>query len=330
MKRLGVIGCGTWGANHARTLAGMGALAAVTDRSAEKAVALANSLGCAAVDIETMLADPAIDGVVLALTPGAHAPAAMLAMAAGKPFLVEKPMALTAAEAARIAADALAAGLVAMTGHVLLFHPAFEAMVGLARSGALGDIRHIQSQRMGFGRFLDETDVAMDLLPHDLSMIEALLGSLPASAEMTGRPLLSGGVDLCELHLTYPGGISAHCSISRLSPVRDRKMMVIGTRAIAVFDDLLDWPQKLAVTPLLEADGAPAMATTHYVEVARTQPLEAELRHFIDCIETGQTPRANLTTGAAIIDLLTRLQLSEQVQSRSTSPHPHSQTGTMT
>lgn len=319
MKRLGVIGCGTWGANHARTLSTMGALAAVTDRSADKAQALARTLGCVAMDIETMLADPAIDGIVLALTPGAHAPAAMLAAAAGKPFLVEKPMALTSIEAQRIAAAAKGAGLVAMTGHVLLFHPAFEAMLDLVRGGALGELRHIQSQRMGFGRFLDDTDVAMDLLPHDLSMIEALLDEAPLSAELTGRPVLTGAIDLCEMHLRYPSGVTAHCSISRLSPVRDRKMMVIGTRAVAVFDDLQDWPRKLAVTDLQEVEGVPAMGQTHHVEVAQVQPLEAELRHFIACIESGARPRANLESGAAIIDLLNRLQLTDTVRQRQIS-----------
>ena len=323
MKRLGVIGCGTWGGNHARTLASMGALAAVTDRSVERAGALASALGCEAVDIETMLADPAIDAVVLALTPGAHAPAAMLATAAGKPFLVEKPMALTAAEAHQVAAAAQAAGLVAMTGHILLFHPAFEALLDLVARGELGEIRHVQSQRLGFGRFLEGTDVAMDLLPHDLSMIGALLGTQPDSADIHGGPVLSGGTDLCDLHLTYPGGISAHCSISRLSPVRDRKMTVIGTRALAVFNETADAAFRLSLTPISQVDGTPVAGETRFLGVAPTQPLEAELRHFIDCLETGRTPRASLAAGAAIIDLLDRLRLTEQTRHRRHSPlHP--------
>lgn len=307
MKRVGVIGCGTWGSNHARTLSEIGALAAVADRSREAAQGLAARLGCRALEVDALLNDPGIDAVVIALSPGAQPDIARRAMAQGKAFLVEKPMALTGADARALAAEAEAAGIVAMTGHVLVFHPAFEALVAQVRAGAIGALRHVQSQRWGFGRFLPQTDVVFDLFPHDLSMIQALIGAAPERAELIAHRHLSDGADTAELVLAYPGAVTAHCSASRMSPLRERRIIATGTQGAIVFDDMRDWGQKLALTPISTDTGQPVLGETRLLDTAQTPPLEAELRHFLHCVETGQTPRASLSLGAEVIALLEAL-----------------------
>ncbi len=307
MKQVGVIGCGTWGSNHARTLSEIGALAGVSDLSRPAAERLATRLGTRAMEAEALLSDPGIDAVVIALSPGAQPEVARRAIAHGKPFLVEKPMALTGSEAHALAAEARAAGLVAMTGHVLIFHPAFEALVAQVREGAIGKLRHVQTQRWGFGRFLPQTDVAFDLFPHDLSMLRALIGNAPLHAELFAHRHLSDGADTAELVLAYPGAISAHCSASRISPLRERRIIVSGTHGSIVFDDMRDLGQKLALTPIATDSGQPVLGETRFLEVAQTSPLEAELRHFLSCVESGQTPRASLALGAEVITLLETL-----------------------
>jgi len=315
MKRLGVIGCGTWGANHARTLAEIGALKAVADRSSEAAETLAARLGCSALSVDALLDDPEIAGVVIALAPSAHPQVARKAMARGLPFLVEKPQALTAAEARALADEAKSTATPAMTGHVLTFHPAFEGLVHLLREGAIGSLRHIQTQRWGFGRFLPQTDVAFDLFPHDLSMVRALTGAPPDTAQMHAKAHLSDGFDTAELSLSFPGQVTAQCSTSRLSPLRERRILVTGTKGALVFDDMRDWPQKLALTPFDGPAEQPRMGETRFIDTPRTPPLEAELRHFLSCIETGAPMRADLGIGAEIITLIETL-------SHQTTPRP--------
>lgn len=323
MKRLGVIGCGTWGSNHARTLAQIGALKAVADISPQASEQLASRLGCAAQSVDALLEDPGIDGVIIALSPAAHPTIARRAMARRLPFLVEKPQALTGAEARALAQEAIATATPAMTGHVLTFHPAFEALTTLVREGAIGALRHIQTQRWGFGRFLPQTDVAFDLFPHDLSMVRTLTQTAPATATMAAKAHLTDGFDTAELSLVYPGGVTAQCSASRISPLRERRICVNGTEGALVFDDMRDWPQKLALTPIGGTADQPIMAETQFIETLRTPPLEAELRHFLMCLETGAPMRADLGIGAEIITLIETLSTQTRLtQGATEGPRP--------
>lgn len=129
--KIAVVGCGYWGSNHARTLSELGALYGVSDRHEDRAEALAARHGARPIGIDALLDDAAIDGLVLALPPQYHADLAVEALAAGKHVLVEKPLALSVADARRVVDAAERSGLVAMTGHVLRFHPAFEALEAL-------------------------------------------------------------------------------------------------------------------------------------------------------------------------------------------------------
>jgi len=306
--KIAVVGCGYWGTNHARTFAELGALYAVSDRHRDRTEALAGQHGVKAMEFEEILADPAVDGVVLALPPQYHAEQAIAALEAGKHVLVEKPIALSVADARRVVEAAQHTGLVAMTGHVLRFHPAFEALEAMIANGDLGAVRYIHSHRVGLGKFHAENDALWDIAPHDLSLILALTGEKPVNVRGVGSAMLNRLSDFAHLHLQFPGGVRSHVFASRLNPYRERRLTVIGSKAMAVFDDVAPWNQKLAVYhhKLWEDDRGwqSEMVDPDYIDIPDGMPLTRECAHFLECIRTGAEPRTPVADGLAVIEIL--------------------------
>ncbi|MDF1607991.1 Gfo/Idh/MocA family oxidoreductase [Hoeflea sp. YIM 152468] len=306
--RIAVVGCGYWGSNHARTFAELGALYAVSDRHPERANAVAAMHGVKAMSFEALLADPEIDGVILALPPQYHANQAIDVVEAGKHLLVEKPIALSVADARRVVDTVQPTGLVAMTGHVLRFHPAFEALEAMIAAGDLGAVRYIHSHRVGLGKFHAENDALWDIAPHDLSLILALTGEKPINVRGVGSAMLNRLSDFAHLHLQFPSGVRSHVFASRLNPYRERRLTVIGSKAMAVFDDVAPWNEKLAVYhhKLWEDDYGwqSEMVDPEYRAIADGLPLTRECAHFLDCIRTGATPRTPVSDGLAVIEIL--------------------------
>lgn len=307
--RIAVVGCGYWGSNHARTLAELGALEAVSDRNDDRAAALAESHGARPVPMEALLTDASIDALVLALPPQYHADLAIEALDAGKHVLVEKPIALSVADARRVTdAASRHPELVAMTGHVLRFHPAFEALEQLIARGELGAVRYIHSHRVGLGKFHVENDALWDIAPHDLSLILAITGEKPVNVRGVGSAMLNRLSDFAHLHLQFPSGVRSHVFASRLNPYRERRLTVIGSTAMAVFDDVAPWDEKLAVFrhKLWEDERGwqSEMVDPDYIPLPDGMPLARECAHFIACIQTGSAPRTPVTDGLSVIEIL--------------------------
>ena len=296
--RIGVLGCGQWGRNHARTLARMGVLAAVADGNPENAGTVAAQNHVPALSVDRLLRDPSIDGLVIALPPSLHAAHALAAIDEGKHVLVEKPMALDLDDAARLTDRAQEKGVIGMTGHVLRFHPAVEALEALAREGSLGALRHIDTMRVGLGRSHPGSDGVLDLLPHDLSVILALTAVSP------GLPLLARGhlapergEDPAELRLSFTGGLTAISRVSNQSTLRERRMAIRFARGLAVFDDLQPWPRKLAILDQGAAD-------PRYLSLPEREPLAEELRHFVDGIGGAPVTRSTFEEGLKVLRLI--------------------------
>ena len=305
---IAVVGCGYWGSNHARTFSELGALYAVSDRHQDRADALAHMHGVKAAAFDDVLSDPAIDGVVLALPPQYHADLAIAALEAGKHVLVEKPIALSVADARRVVEAAQKTELAAMTGHVLRFHPAFEALEAMIAAGDLGAVRYIHSHRVGLGKFHAENDALWDIAPHDLSLILAITGEKPISVRGVGSAMLNRLSDFAHLHLQFTSGVRSHVFASRLNPYRERRLTVIGSKAMAVFDDVAPWNQKLAIYhhKLWEDDHGwqSEMVDPEYVAIPDGMPLTRECAHFLECIATGARPRTPVADGLAVIEIL--------------------------
>ncbi|HVW56736.1 MAG TPA: Gfo/Idh/MocA family oxidoreductase [Rhizobiaceae bacterium] len=307
--RIAVLGCGYWGSNHIRTLKSLHALYAVSDANRARAEGFASEQECLAIDPDELHERADVDAIVMALPPQFHAENAIRAVRAGKDVLVEKPVALTVADAERAVKAARDERRVFMVGHVLRFHPAFERLKALIDAGELGEVRYIHSHRLGLGKFHTENDALWDLAPHDLSMIVAITGEPPDEIRGEGAALLDHLSDFAHLHMHFPSGIRSHLFASRLNPYRERRLTVVGTRAMAVFDDVAPWERKLAVYrhAIWQDSGQWAFTANEpsYVKVEEGMPLTRELQHFIHCIGTREEPRTNGEEAIRVLEILT-------------------------
>ena len=307
--RIAVLGCGYWGSNHIRTLKALGALHAVSDANGARAEGFASEQDCLAIDPDALFQHPDIDAIVMALPPQFHAELAIRAVENGKDILVEKPIALTVRDAERAVAAAERHGRIYMVGHVLRFHPAFEAMKALIDDGELGEVKYIHSHRLGLGKFHTENDALWDLAPHDLSMILAITGVAPIEVRGEGAALLDNLSDFAHLHMRFPSGLRSHLFTSRLNPYRERRLTVVGTKAMAVFDDVEPLERKLAVYrhAVWQDSGQWAFTANEpaYAAVSNGLPLTRELEHFLHCIETREPPRTSGEEGIRVLRILT-------------------------
>jgi len=307
--RIAVLGCGYWGSNHIRTLKALGALYAVSDANRARAEGFASEQECLAIDPDTLFARPDVDAIVMALPPQFHAEAAIRTVENGKDVLVEKPIALNVPDAERAVAAAKANGRIFMVGHVLRFHPAFEKLKELIDQGELGEVKYIHSHRLGLGKFHTENDALWDLAPHDLSMILAITGSAPVEIRGEGAAILDHLSDFAHLHMRFPNGLRSHLFASRLNPYRERRLTVVGTKAMAVFDDVEPWERKLAVYrhAVWQDSGHWAFTTNEptYIPVDDGMPLTRELEHFMTCIRTREEPRTSGEEAITVLRILT-------------------------
>lgn len=323
--RVAVLGAGAWGANHVRALvadpaATVVAIADPDPASRERAAQLApGARWCA--DATGLLGDPGIDAFVIASPSSTHAALAAGALAAGHHVLVEKPLALSLAEAQGLAALAARgpAGRVAMVGHLMVYHPGVQQLRALVRSGVLGPLRYLHAIRANLGRVRRDESVLWSFGPHDLSMIELLLGDPPVSVSARGQCVLQPGIeDVVFLTLRFPGGVLAQVQLSWLHPRKERRLTVVGADKMADFDDIAS--DKLRIYDR-GAEVAPAFTQfaeyltlrdgdVHIPRVPMAEPLQRELRHFLDCIARGTPPETDLAAGVRVVAVLDAAQRS--------------------
>jgi predicted dehydrogenase/acetyltransferase-like isoleucine patch superfamily enzyme len=234
-------------------------------------------------------------------------------LAAGKHVFVEKPLALTVPDAEAVVAEAAAAGKVLMVGHLLQYHAAFLALRDLVQQGALGDLRYLYSNRLNLGTFRQEENSLWSFAPHDLSMLLALVGEEPNEVTASGANFLSPDIaDVTTTHLSFPSGPRAHVFVSWLHPFKEQRLVVVGSAAMAVFDDTNDWAEKLVVfehgVDWVDGVPKPSRAEGKAVALEPTEPLRVEDQHFLDCIAHGTTPRTDGEEGLRVLRVLAAAQ----------------------
>ena len=309
VPRIAVVGCGQWGRNLVRNFHALGALSALCEAVPERADALSKQYGVRALSPDEVLADPAIDGVVLATPAVAHAPLAVRALDAGKHVFVEKPLALTVSDAQRIRVAADANHRLVMVGHLLQYHPAFLRLRELVAEGKLGRLHYIYSNRLNLGRFRREEDVFWSFAPHDISMILALAADAPESVEAVGHCYLHNKIaDVTTTHLRFANGINAHIFVSWLHPFKEQKLVVVGDGGMAVFNDGEAWSNKLLFYPhrVVWRDGVPepTRADATPIVMQPAEPLQAECEHFLQCVSEGRRPRTDAREGIEVLSVL--------------------------
>jgi len=319
MPRIGLIGLGHWGKNILRNLYELGAVDKACDLNPQTIEERKRDFPDADYVIlpEKILSDPAIDAVVIATPAATHHELALRALKAGKDVFVEKPMALNTIDGMELIAAARDQKKILMVGHILQYHPAVLKLKDLIVSGELGKINYVYSNRLNIGRLRVEENVIWSFAPHDISVILSLLGEEPLKAEYFKAEYISRDIpDVTLSMLEFNNGVKAHIFVSWLHPFKEHKLIVVGSKAMAVFDDLSD--EKLTIYPhtiAWENGNVPvAHKAKHYnVEIEKKEPLKEELRHFIDCVLNRTTPRTDGEEGLRVLKVL---EGSENVTSR--------------
>jgi predicted dehydrogenase len=313
MTRVAVIGCGAWGRNLVRVCAELGALGAVVDIDPAAAAAQAQAWSAPALTLDQALADPNLNAVVIAAPAPDHAALCRLALAHGKDVFVEKPLASDLAEAEALAIDARRSDRVFMVGHLLRYHPAFETLLAIVRRGEIGALRYITATRLSLGRVRRHENVFLSLSPHDVSMILALVDAAPQSVSATGRAFVTPGVvDEVQVDLGFADGVHAHIAASWLSPFKAQTLVVVGETGALVFDDVRPWPEKLTrreqgVTATAAGPVA-AGGEPYFIDLTAEPPLTKEIRHFLECCRTRDTPLTGIDEALRAQRVLERVQ----------------------
>jgi len=321
--RIAVLGCGNWGRNHVRVFANLAEceLVAVADPSPQ-ALARAQSLAPnARVQSEpaAILGDPSIDAVVIATPAPSHAELAIAALGAGKHVLVEKPLALDQASAQAVADAAARAGRTLAVGHILLHHPALERLREMLVSGELGELFYLYSRRVNLGQLRRDENALWSFAPHDLSMIDYLLGELPLTVSARGECYLQKGIeDVVFVNLRFAGGQMANIHLSWLDPRKERRLTVVCSKKMVEFDDVAR--EKLRIydkgyekppefshfdeyLSIREGD-------IHMPHVPMREPLIAQAKDFLAAIRDGRPPRADAASALRVVKVLAAAQAS--------------------
>jgi len=313
--RVAVVGCGYWGKNLVRVFDQLGALVAVSDPDPRVATAMTEAHRVPARAWPELLVDDVVDALAIAAPAARHHELVHEALLADKHVFVEKPLALSVAEAGQLCDAADGAGRVLMVGHLLQYHPAFLRLRELVTEGVLGRVQYLYSNRLNLGRFRQEENILWSFAPHDISMILSLVGAEPESVDAVGGWFLHEKIaDVTTTHLSFPGGEQAHVFVSWLHPFKEQKLVVVGDRGMAVFDDGQPWDSKLAVYPhhvdWREGLPEPVRADAEAIAVKPGEPLEAELTHFLECVATGATPRTDGREGVRVLSVLDAAEAS--------------------
>lgn len=306
---MAVVGCGYWGANLVRNFAALNALAAVVDQRPSIAADFSRRYGVPAMAWADVLSEPTIDCVSIAAPAEQHARLVDQALEAGKDVFVEKPLALRHEEGTRLVAKAEERGRVLMVGHLLQYHAAFIKLRSMVREGALGRLRYVYSNRLNLGKVRREENILWSFAPHDISMILALIGELPESVHTEGSFHLHPTIaDTTLMSLRFSSGVAAHVYVSWLHPFKEQKLVVIGDKAMAVFDDGVPWTSKLMLfhhsIEWIDGHPAPRKAEGQPIELDEAEPLRAECRHFLETIATRGIPKTDGTEGLRVLAVL--------------------------
>lgn len=320
--RIGVIGCGYWGSKHVRVLSAIAEVGdvAVIDRNGRIREAIMTAFPAVRGFAELAEALPEIDAVIIATPPSTHAGIALAAIGAGKHVMLEKPMTTTTADARRLVAAADAAGVVLMAGHTFEFNPAVRELRRRLDSGELGRAYYIHSSRLNLGLYRNDVDVVWDLAPHDISIMNYLLRAVPDRVSAWGSAHACSNVnDLAYVKLHYDAlGVTGHVHVSWLDPRKVRTVTVVGSRKMAIYDDVAD--ERLRIFDCGVEPGEAVAGEDGLVPFERPfayrhgdivsprlpsdEPLMVEDRHFVDCINGEAEPLADGTSGLAVVAVL--------------------------
>jgi predicted dehydrogenase len=323
--RVGVVGLGYWGPNLARNFDRLpGAELAYCCDLDEGNLAKARNLYPSVTvtdDYAQLLADDALDAVVVATSVPTHYALGKKAIEAGKHTFIEKPIALKAADAQDLLDTADEYGVKLMVGHLLEYHPAVAKMKELIDSGELGKVYYAYSNRLNLGKVRTDENALWSFGPHDISVLNYLTGDEPEEVSARGECYLQDAVeDVVFGYIKYRSGVVGHLHVSWLDPHKSRKITVVGEKKMVVFDDMeserkITVYDKGATTTRTKFETYGEFVTLHFGDIhipkiGNDEPLRLECQHFIDCINDDLQPRSDGRDALNVVKVLDAMEVS--------------------
>jgi UDP-2-acetamido-3-amino-2,3-dideoxy-glucuronate N-acetyltransferase len=306
--RIGVAGAGKWGMNVVRCLAKMGVLAAVCDADLHPLEEVRAKYPGVKVfcDFDSMLTMKKLDAVAIAAPAQFHADLALRAIAAGLDVFVEKPLALGVADAQRVVDAARDAGAKLVVGHVLLYHPAVRTMLKAIGDGKIGDVRHLRSRRLSWGRLRSYEDVWWSFAPHDVAVMLEVFGEEPSAISCDASAFIRPHIaDVTYADFRFSMGRSAHIEVAWIDPDKGWRLDVFGSTGVLTFSENASGSH-LMHTPCgdrLNARGEAELyrEAAHEIEVPPGEPLAIELEAFCRTVRGGKLPPTHGDEALAVV-----------------------------
>jgi len=314
--KIAVVGAGYWGKNLVRNFETLGVLAMICDKRKEALEEFTKKYPdcCMTESYTSVLEDTTIQAVAIASPAEMHYKMVKEALLAGKHVFVEKPLALREEEGIELNDLAISRKRILMVGHLLQYHPAVVTLKKLVSDGELGKVQYIYSNRLNLGKIRREENILWSFAPHDISVILSLAGEMPNRVTTMGANYLQQQVaDVTLSSLFFPSGIRAHIFVSWLHPYKEQRMVVVGDRKMALFNDVepedklllyphrIEWKNHIPVSDKKEAEK---------VLLDRKEPLKEECQHFIDCIHQSLKPKTDGEEALRVLKVLQACQRS--------------------
>lgn len=327
MMKIAVVGAGYWGKNLIRNFNQLGVLYAICESNPDNPNLIPYKEVKLYTSFSELLKNKEVDAVAIATPAATHYEFVKQALLSGKDVFVEKPLALTVKEGKELVKLAGQEKRILMVGHILQYHPAVLKLKEMISSGELGKIQYIYSNRLNIGKLRTEENILWSFAPHDISVVLMLLDEEPVKVSAFGDDYLSKGIyDTTMTNIEFKNGVKGHIFVSWLHPFKEQKLVVVGSKAMAVFDDVSK--EKLFIYPhrIEWKDGKIPLAKKakyQVIPVEASEPLNLELSHFIECVKQRKIPRTDGAEGLRVLKVLELAEESMAISTVNASPnHP--------
>jgi predicted dehydrogenase len=289
---IALIGCGNWGKNIARNLYQMGSLTCIYDSNIKLSEKLSYDYSLPTLELNKIFKDHNINAIVIASPAMTHKNIAIEALNNDKDVFIEKPFCLSLTDAQKLSELATNKNRILMVGHLLNYHNAFIKMKELIKNGKIGVPQNIRANRLALGAIRSEESVIYDLSAHDISMILSIVKELPIDVNVHSiHHHNNNGPDAVSIKLSFSKGLTALINSDWMSPYKEHKFSIIGTKGSLIFDDTKTWSEKLLYNPsIVTSKNSIINAPIEKIEIQENEPLKSELKEFIDCVYSRKSP----------------------------------------
>jgi predicted dehydrogenase len=312
LKKVAVVGAGYWGKNLVRNFHELGALAGVAEANASLRLAIQTQFGCQTFQHFSDVLESDVEALVVATPAETHYPLVKEALASGKDVFVEKPLALTYQQGKELLEIAQTHQKILMVGHVLEYHPAIAMMLSLIRSGELGKLRYVYSNRLSLGKLRKEENVLWSFAPHDVAVILRVIGHEPVQVTACGGTYITPTIaDVTTTNLFFNDEVRAHIFVSWLHPFKEQRLVVLGEHKMLSFDDV---HKKLVLydhrVELKDDQPIPVKGEGMELAFSQEEPLKLECQAFLKAIESREPPLTDGESGLRVLKVLEAAQQS--------------------